>query len=225
MKSWCIPHITPLFLKRMESILNLYAQGYDEQRPMVCFDEKSYQLLAHTRRPRPMSPRKLRREDYEYKREGTRNLFVFSEPKAGQRHVLITKRRTKQDFAYAMRYLVDVLYPEAACIDVVMDNLNTHHYHSLVEFFGKVEADRIMSRLCFHFTPPHGSWLNMAEIEISVMMEQCLGRRLSDEWTLAQELIAWEQASNDAQRQINWTFTIDKAREVFAKHYPADLTC
>jgi hypothetical protein len=209
----------------MEAILQLYAQDYDEQRPLVCFDEKSYQLLAHTRLPRPLRAGKLRREDYEYQREGTRNLFVFSEPKAGQRHVLITNRRTKQDFAYAMRYLVDVLYPDALCIDVVMDNLNTHHYHSLVEFFGKAEADRVMSRLCFHFTPAHGSWLNMAEIEISVMMEQCLGRRLPDEWTLAQELIAWEQASNAAQRKINWAFTIEKARKVFAKHYPADLTC
>lgn len=209
----------------MEAILQLYAQAYDEQRPLVCFDEKSYQLLGHTRSPRPLSANKPRREDYEYQRAGTRNLFVFSEPKAGQRHVLITQQRTKQDFAYAMRYLVDVLYPDAVCIDVVMDNLNTHHYHSLVEFFGKAEADRIMSRLCFHFTPPHASWLNMAEIEISVMMEQCLGRRLPDEWTLAQELIAWEHASNEAQRKINWTFTVEKARRVFAKHYTADLSC
>lgn len=225
MKSWCIPKITPLFLKRMEEILELYAQPYDEQRPLVCFDEKSYQLLAHTRAPRGMKAGKLRREDYEYKREGTRNLFIFSEPKAGQRHVLITKRRTKQDFAYAMRYLVDVLHPAAACIDVVMDNLNTHHYHSLVEFFGKAEADRIMSRLCFHFTPAHASWLNMAEIEIGVMVAQCLGQRLPDEWTLAQELIAWEKGSNAAQRKINWSFSIEKARKVFAQHYPANLSC
>jgi hypothetical protein len=209
----------------MEIILQLYAQAYDEKHPMVCFDEKSYQLLAHTRAPRPMKASQLRREDHEYQREGTRNLFVLSEPKAGQRHVLITQRRTKQDFAYAMRYLVDVLYPDAACIDVVLDNLNTHHYHSRVEFFGKEEADRIMSRLCFHFTPPHASWLNMAEIEIGVMVEQCLGRRLPDEWTLAQELLAWEKDSNAAQRRINWSFSIEKAREVFAQHYPANLTC
>lgn len=205
--------------------MQLYAQTYDEMRPMVCFDEKSYQMLGHTRSPRPMSANQVRREDHEYKRSGTRNLFVFSEPKAGQRHVLITKRRTKQDFAYAMRYLVDVLYPDAQQIDVVMDNLNTHHYHSLVEYFGKAEADRIMRRLCFHFTPAHASWLNMAEIEIGVMVEQCLGQRLPSEWVLAQELIAWERASNLAQRKINWTFTIEKAREVFAKHYTADLSC
>lgn len=209
----------------MEAILQLYAQPYDETRPMVCFDEKSYQMLGHTRSPLPMNTTQVRREDHEYKRGGTHNLFIFSEPKAGQRHVLITKRRTKQDFAYAMRYLVDVLYPDAQQIDVVMDNLNTHHCHSLVEYFGKAEADRVMSRLCFHFTPAHASWLNIAEIEISVMVEQCLGQRLPSEWVLDQELIAWERVSNLAQRKINWTFTIEKARKVFAKHYSADLSC
>jgi len=209
----------------MEDILILYAQPYDEKRPMVCFDEKSQQLLAHTRPPQEMNGGKLRREDYEYKRNGTRNIFMFSEPKAGHRHVLVTKRRTKQDFAYAMRYLVDDLYPHVDCIDVVLDNLNTHHYHSLVEFFGKNEADRIMTRLCFHYTPSHGSWLNMAEIEIGVMTEQCLKRRISDEWTLVQELIAWEETRNHENRTIHWTFTVDKAREVFARHYTADLTC
>lgn len=209
----------------MEAILLLYAQPYDKKRPMVCFDEKSQQLLAHSRPPRPMRMGRMRREDYEYKRKGTRNIFMFSEPKAGQRHVLVTKRRTKQDFAYAMRYLVEKLYPDADCIDVVLDNLNTHHYHSLVEFFGKIEADRIMSHLCFHYTPPHGSWLNMAEIEIGVMTEQCLKRRIADDWTLGQELIAWEATRNGEKRTIQWTFTVDKAREVFARHYTADLIC
>lgn len=209
----------------MEEILILYAQPYNDKRPMVCFDEKSYQLLAHSRSPQKMKPGKLRHDDYEYKREGTRNIFMFSEPKTGQRHVLITSRRTKMDFAYAMRYLVDELYPSVDCIDVVLDNLNTHHYHSLVEFFGKTEADRIMAHLCFHFTPPHGSWLNMAEIEIGIMSEQCLKRRIADEWTLGQELIAWEATRNSDKRVIHWTFTVDKAREVFAKHYTANLTC
>lgn len=209
----------------MEEILILYAQPYDEKRPMVCFDEKSQQLLAHIRPPQAMKAGKQRREDYEYKRNGTRNIFMFSEPKAGRRHVLVTKRRTKQDFAYAMRYLVDELYPDAVCIDVVLDNLNTHHYHSLVEFFGKQEADRIMTRLSFHYTPPHGSWLNMAEIEIGIMTEQCLKRRIADEWTLYRELISWEENRNSEERTINWTFTVDKARKVFAKHYTANLTC
>lgn len=209
----------------MEEILLLYAQPYDEKRPMVCFDEKSYQLLADIRPPKEMKPGKTRLEDYEYKRRGVRNIFMLNEPKAGKRYVLVTSRRTKMHFAYAMRYLVDKLYPDADWIDVVMDNLNTHHYHSLVEFFGKQEADRIMSHLCFHFTPPHGSWLNMAEIEIGVMVEQCLKRRIADEWTLYQELIAWEETRNDERRKIHWTFTVDKARKIFAKHYTADLTC
>lgn len=198
----------------------LYQQPYDPKRPMVCFDEKSVQLLADKREPILMRPGHSKRQDYEYKRNGTRNLFVFVEPKAGQRHVLVTKRRTKQDFAYAMRYLVDHLYPNADCIDVVMDNLNTHHYHSLVEFFGKAEADRIMTRLCFHYTPPHGSWLNMAEIEIGVLNNQCLDRRIPDEMTLTTEIIAWEERRNAAKAKIHWAFTVDDARNVFKEHYP-----
>lgn len=137
--------------------------------------------------------------------------------------MLVTARRTKQHFAYAMRYLVDVLYPDADCIDVVMDNLNTHHYHSLVEFFGTAEADRIMARLCFHFTPAHGSWLNMAEIEIGILSTQCLDRRLPDEMTLATEIIAWEERRNAAQAKIHWSFSVDDARQVFKEHYPTTL--
>lgn len=204
----------------MEDILSLYAQPYNPQRPMICFDEKSYQLLGHTHPPIACQPGQVRREDHEYERHSTRNLFMFAEPKAGQRHVLVTRRRQKQDFAYAMRYLVDVLYPEADCIDVVMDNLNTHHYHALVEFFGKQEADRIMSRLCFHFTPVHASWLNMAEIELSVLSQQCLRRRLSDEWTLVPEIIAWETQRNLAKRRIHWAFSLQDAHTVFKDHYP-----
>lgn len=205
----------------MEAILTLYHQPYNPRRPQVCFDEKSVQLLAHTRPPLPLQPGQPRREDHEYKREGTRNLFVFIEPKAGQRHLLVTQQRTKQDFAQVMRYLVDVLYPEADCIDVVLDNLNTHHYHSLVEAFGKAEADRIASRLCFHFTPAHASWLNMAEIELSVLSQQCLDRRLPDEWTLAMELLVWEQTNNALARKINWSFSIEDAKRVFADFYSA----
>lgn len=209
----------------MEHILELYQQSYNPERPLVCFDEKSVQLLAHIREILAPKPGQPRREDHEYKRNGTRNLFVFVEPKAGQRHVLITERRTKRDFALAMRYLVDVLYPDATMIDVVLDNLNTHHYHSLVEFFGKTEADRIMARLQFHFTPAHASWLNMAEIELSVMSEQCLSRRLPDEWTLAMELLTWEQISNTMARKINWSFTVDDAKQVFAEYYSVFLGC
>jgi len=207
----------------MEHILRLYQEPYDPKRPMICFDEKSTQLLANLQRLIPMKKGRATRQDYEYKRNGTRNLFIFVEPKAGFRHVLPTRRRTKQDFAYAMRYLVDVLYPEAKSIDVVMDNLNTHHYHSLVEFFGKEEADRIMARLNFHFTPKHASWLNMAEIEIGVLVKQCLSRRIPDEWALGTEIIAWEETRNAKRAKIRWNFTVHEARKVFKEHYPTKL--
>jgi hypothetical protein len=153
-------------------------------------------------------------------------LFVLVEPKAGFRHVLVTQRCTKQDFAWVMRYLVDVIYPDPeGIIDVVMDNLNTHHYHSLVETFGKPEAHRIMQRLEFHYTPAHASWLNMAEIELSILSKQCLSRRLSDEWTLTTAMIAWENARNAKKASIRWNFTVDDPRIVFKEHYPTSLTC
>lgn len=204
----------------MEAVLALYAQPYDPLHPMVCFDEKSMQLLADSRTPYPMKPGQPRRQDYEYRREGTRNLFMFVEPKAGQRRVLVTRRRTKRDFAYAIRYLVDELYPDAEYIDVVLDNLNTHTYLALVETFGKHEADRLWQHLRFHHTPAHGSWLNMAEIELSILSRQCLKRRLPDEWTLTLEIIAWENARNLAKAKIHWSFTVDDARRVFPSAYP-----
>ena len=207
----------------MEAILALYRRPYDPRRPQVCFDEASTQLLDHTRQPIPGQRGHSRKEDYEYKRNGTRNLFVFVEPKNGKRAVLVTRHRKKLDFAYAMRYLVDVLYPDAECIDVVLDNLNTHRDVVLIEIFGKQEADRIMDRLCFYYTPPHGSWLNMAEIEIGIMRHQCLRRRLPDEWTLRAELMAWEIQSNHAARKIHWSFTVEDARRVFKEHYPTFL--
>ena len=209
----------------MEHLLELYQKAYDPERPMVCFDEKSIQLLAHITDRLTLKPGHAARQDYEYKRNGTRNLFLFVEPKAGFRHVLVTQRRTKQDFAFAMRYLVDVIYPEADCIDVVLDNLNTHHYHSLVEFFGKQEADRIMNRIEFHYTPEHASWLNMAEIELSILSKQCLSRRLPSEWTLITEIVAWEERRNLKKALIRWNFTVDEARIVFKEHYPTSLTC
>jgi hypothetical protein len=209
----------------MEHLLELYQKAYDPRRPLICFDEKSVQLLAHLTAPLVLQPGQALRQDYEYKRNGTRNLFLFVEPKAGFRQVLVTNRRTKRDFAFAMRYLVDEIYPDAECIDVVLDNLNTHHYHSLVEFFGKLEADRIMSHLQFHYTPEHASWLNMAEIELSILSKQCLARRIPTEWTLIIQLVAWEQARNERKAKIRWNFTVDDARIVFKEHYPTPLTC
>ena len=209
----------------MEHLLELYQKPYDPRRPMVCFDEKSVQLLAHITAPLILQSGQAIRQDYEYKRNGTRNLFLFVEPKAGFRQVLVTNRRTKRDFALAMRYLVDVIYPEAECIDVVLDNLNTHHYHSLVEFFGKQEADRIMDRLEFHYTPEHASWLNMAEIELSILAKQCLSRRIPNEWTLITEIVAWEELRNEKKAKIRWNFTVEDARNVFKEHYPTSLIC
>lgn len=210
----------------MEHILELYQKPYDPKRPMVCFDEKSFQLLAHTTDRLVRKPGRASRQDYEYKRNGTRNLFIFVEPKAGSRHVLVTNRRTKQDFAFAMRYLVDVIYADAKCvIDIVLDNLNTHHYHSLIEFFGKQEADRIMDRLEFHHTPAHASWLNMAEIELSILSKQCLSRRIPSEWVLTTEIVTWEESRNEKKAKIRWNFTVDDARKVFKEYYPTSLTC
>lgn len=224
MKSWCIPKLTVQFIEQLAAILALYQQPDDPQHPKVCFDEKSVQLLAHKRAVLPMQPGRMRRQDYEYKREGTRNLFLFVEPQAGFRHVLVTHRRTQIDCAHALRYLVDVLYPEAEWSDVVLDNLNTHTDHALIETFGQGEADRVMARLRFHYTPAHGSWLNRAEIELSILSRQCLNRRLPDEGTLATEIIAWEQLRNAAKAQIHWSFTRDDAHHVFADHYPETLT-
>jgi hypothetical protein len=209
----------------MEAILRLYQQSYDPNRPMVCFDEKMTQLLGEVRDPLPLKGKTARRQDYEYKREGTRNLFMLVEPKAGKRSVLVTQRRGKIEFAQAIRYLADTLYPEAEVIDVVLDNLNTHSFFALVETFGKTEADRLMRRLCFHYTPPHGSWLNMAEIELSILSRQCLKRRLPDEWTLALEIIAWENARNRAEAKIHWRFSVEDARRVFHDHYPSFSSC
>jgi hypothetical protein len=209
----------------MEAILDLYQRPAEKDRPLVCFDEKAVELHADVRLALPMCRTKPQRRDYEYKRGGVRNVFLFLEPKTGQRHTLVTLRRTKEDWAKAMRYLVDELYPLAVTIDVVLDNLNTHNYEALVEIFGKAEADRIMQHIAFHYTPLHGSWLNMAEIELSVMARQCTNRRLGDAFTLATELVAWEQPRNAAQVRIRWKFTSEDARRVFAKYYPAISDC
>src|SRR5581483_343092 len=219
-KSWCIPKVTPQFLRRMEHLLALYARPYDPLYPVVCFDEKSYQLLADSRVSLPLCPKHPRRQDYEYRRRGSRNLFVIVEPLAGQRHVLLTKRRTKADFAHAVRYLVDVLYPNAKCIELVLDNLNTHTYEALVETFGLLEANRIMRRVCFHYTPLHASWLNMAEIEIGILSRQCLHRHSASEQLLQSELTAWQQFRNRQCARIHGSFSLKDARRVFAHYYP-----
>ncbi len=184
---------------------------------MVCFDEKSYQLLADSRQGLPLQPR---RADYEYRRRGTHTLFMMVEPLAGQRSVLLTKRRTKADFAHAVRYLVDVLYPNAMCIELVLDNLNTHTYRALVETFAILEAKRLMRRVCFHYTPVHASWLTMAEIEIGILSRQCLRRHIPSQQMLGSELAAWQQFRNAHSAKIHCSFSLKDARRIFAQYYP-----
>lgn len=197
----------------MEDVLEVYAEPYDPRRPKVNMDETSKQLVKETRPLQPAQPGQPPRYDYEYERNGTRNLFLFVEPQAGWRHVQVTEHRTALDFAYAMQWLVDEGYPEAEGIRVVLDNLNTHKIASLYEAFTPTEARRIARKLEFHYTPKHGSWLNMAEIELSVLQQQCLDRRIPDANTLTREIAAWERQRNAEQATIDWRFSVSAARK------------
>ena len=208
------------FVAHMEDVLDLYSEPYDPQRPVVCFDESSTQMLSDVREPLPAKPGKPKRQDYEYRREGTRNLFLFCEPKAGWRHVAVTQRRTIEDFAHQMRWLVDEAYPDVPVVRLVLDNLNTHRVASLYETFPPAEARRLAQRLEFHYTPKHGSWLNMAEIEFSVFSRTCLRQRLPDEESLCREIHALELERSQAQARINWRFGILDARAKLHRLYP-----
>jgi hypothetical protein len=209
------------FVAAMEDVLDLYAEPYDPTRPTVTFDETSKQLIGETRQPLPPRSGQVARYDYEYKRNGTRNIFLVCEPQAGWRHVEVTTQRTMQNFAHQMKWLVDERYPEAEVIRVVLDNLNTHKPGSLYETFAPAEAHRLCQKLEFHYTPKHGSWLNMAEIELSVFARQCLQRRIATEGTLKRELAAVEATLNAAQAKIHWQFTTTQAREKLAHLYPS----
>jgi len=208
------------FVAAMEDVLDLYGEPYDPNRPVVCFDETSTQLLADVRPPLPAQPGRPRRQDYEYRRGGTRNLFLFCEPLAGWRHVAITEHRTMQDFAHQMRWLVDVAYPHATVIRVVLDNLNTHRMASLYETFPAAEARRIVKRLKFHHTPKHASWLNMAEIEFSVLSRACLKGRNPDVDALERAVTAYEIRRNAGGVRINWRFSTADARTKLHRFYP-----
>ena len=221
-KMWCIPSVDAEFVARMEDVLDLYAEPVDETRPVVCFDETPTQLIGETRVPIPPKPGQRARCDYEYKRNGTANLFVFMNANHGWRHVKPTDRRTKVDFAECMRDLVDVHYPDADQIRVVMDNLNTHFPASLYEAFAPEEARRILRRLEFHYTPKHGSWLNMVEIEIGVLNSQCLDRRIPSREMLEREVAAWEVQRNASGARIKWLFRIEDARGKLGKAYPSN---
>lgn len=204
----------------MEDILEVYTRPYDPQRPQVCIDETSKQLLAEVQEPLAMQPGQPERYDYEYEREGVANLFMFVEPLAGKRKVKVTQRRTKKDWAQAMRELADEEYPEAEVIVMVMDNLNTHTPASFYEAFEPEEARRLVERFEFHYTPKHGSWLNMAEIELSALGRQCLNRRIADQATLVAEVKAWQDERNASVVKVHWRFTTADARIKLAHLYP-----
>ncbi len=205
----------------MEDVLDVYTRPYDPKRPQVCLDETSRQLLAEATPPEPMAPGRVAREDYEYIRGGVCNLFLLTEPLGSWRHVMVSERRTRIDFAHCIKELVDVHYPEAEKIVLVMDNLNTHTPASLYEAFQPTEAKRLSDSLEIHYTPKHGSWLNMAEIELSVLSEQCLGRRLPDQATLTREVEVWEQERNARSSTIHWRFTTEDARIKLKHLYPS----
>jgi DDE superfamily endonuclease len=205
----------------MEDLLDLYAEPFDPARPVVGFDESTKQLVAETRVPLPMGPGTPERFDYEYERQGTANLFLFCQPLGGWRHVEVTDHRTGHDFALQMQALVDRHFPDAERIRVVLDNLNTHTPAALYEAFPAAEARRILRKLEFHYTPVHGSWLNMAELEFSMLSRQCLGRRIPDRDTLATEVAAWVAARNEQRATIHWSFTVDHARSKLHRLYPS----
>jgi hypothetical protein len=207
----------------MEDVLDVYQRPYDPKRPQLCLDEASKQLLGEVREPIPLQPGKPAREDYEYQRHGTANLFMVSEPLQGQRHVKVTDQRTRVDWAHVIKEVVDVHYPEAEIIVLVMDNLNTHDPASLYEAFEPAEAKRLADKLEIHYTPKHGSWLNMAEIELSVMGRQCLAQRIPDKGRLTDAAAAWEARRNQHSVRIDWRFTTADARIKLKRLYPSIL--
>jgi transposase len=218
-KMWCIPKLDGEYVARLEDVLDLYAEAPDPQRPVVCLDESPIQLIGETRQPIPAAPGQLARYDYEYRRNGTVNLFVVLDAHRPWRKVSVTQRRTAQDYAARLRELVDIDFPQAERIRVVQDNLSTHTPGALYEAFPAPEARRILRRLEFHFTPKHASWLNMVEIEIGVLKGQCLDRRIEDRAHLEQEIAAWERDRNAAGARINWMFTTEKARAKMGRAY------
>ena len=219
------PQANAEFVCAMEDVLEVYTRPYDPRRPQVCVDETSKQLVAETRPPIPAAPGQPERVDYEYERQGTANLFMVFEPLAGQRRVKVTERRTAVDFAHLIREVVDEQYPQAEKIVLVMDNLNTHKPASLYEAFPPAEARRLLERLEIHHTPKHGSWLDMAETELSVLARQCLDRRIPDATTLTQEIAAWERHRNEAKCRVDWRFTTEDARIQLKRLYPSIQLC
>ena len=218
------PRANAGFAARMEDVLEVYARTPDAARPLVCFDETGKDLKAHVRPPQNAAPGRPARQDNEYARNGSANLFLACAPHLGWREARVTDRRRAVDAAYALRDLVDAQFPAAACIVLVTDNLNVHTPAALYETFPAAEARRIAARIEWHYTPTHGSWLNMAEIELSVLTRQCLDRRIPDRETLATEVAAWVERRNAARTPIDWRFTLEVARVRLAHVYPVRET-
>lgn len=216
---WCIGRLTEEYRSRMYDLLGLYAQPYREQEPVVCIDEKSKQLLKDTRRPLPVKPDAPAKQDYEYERAGTCNLFVAVEPKGNRRVVEVTERRTQADFVSFVQGLLESVYVPARKVHLVLDNLNTHFPSSFEAVLGQSTAAALLRRVEFHHTPKHASWLNMAEIEIGILERQCLGRRLVDRATVTREVDAWQRRRNAERRGIEWKFRRQDADRKLGSHY------
>lgn len=208
------------FVAKMEDVLDVYAQPLDSQEPIVCMDEQPVQLVKEVREPIPAAPGRPKRVDYEYERAGTANIFMFCEPLSGWRHVEVTEHRTRLDWAYQVRDMLDGRYADVAKVKLVMDNLNTHGIGSLYEAFPPAEARRLAKRLDIHYTPKHGSWLNIAENELSALTKQCLKRRIGSVAEMRREVAAWEGSRNADQIRVHWRFTIDRARQKLHDVYP-----
>jgi len=222
---WCIGALTEEYRHRMYALLELYARPMSKAEPVVCIDEKSLQLIAHSRDPLPMTEHSAAKDDYEYVRNGTTNLFVAVEPKAGRRTVEVTAHRGKVDFVAFVQDLVNNAYAKARCVHLVLDNLNTHFKKSFDDVLGKRAAAKLLRRVQFHYTPKHASWLNMAEIEIGILSRQCLDRRIETRELLQCEVDAWQAARNDQQRTIEWKFTRQDADHKLGRHYVSTLAC
>lgn len=215
---WCIQKITPEFKERMYDVLDLYEELYNPKRPVIGLDEKPKQLIEDSRTPIPMKKGKIKKQDYAYVRKGTANIFMAVEPKGGKRVTQVTDQRMKKDFALFLRRLVKK-YADAECIRIVLDNLNTHKPKALYENFQPEQAEEILQKIEFHYTPTHASWLNVAEIEIGIMDTQCTRRRIKDKEMLKREVKAWTIRRNKQRKKINWTFTKQKADEKLGKYY------
>jgi hypothetical protein len=221
-KQWCIPpQANAEFVWKMEDVLEVYKRPYDPQRPVVCLDETSKQLIGEVRRPVPAAPGQVAHYDCEYVRHGVANLFMIFEPLAGQRDVEVTERRTKKDYAQRLRKLSDEVYPEAEIIVLVQDNLNTHSPASLYEAFPPAEAQRLVARFEWHYTPKHGSWLDMAEIELGILSRQCLSQRIDNIEALRRQTRIWEKRRDTAKVKVNWQFTTADARTKLKRLYPS----